>query len=129
MGFIQGYGFSDTHMALYPPQEWALVDFDNVSVVYLRRVPENQALISTTEYRFIRRGLPSQLAGASFNGLPETTRLGFELELERCLAEQPRNVYCLSGKAGHQKARGNVEAAIGLPQPGAGDATRRTRRR
>ncbi|HTT70577.1 MAG TPA: hypothetical protein VMG32_05090 [Anaeromyxobacteraceae bacterium] len=111
MTYQPGQGFSDTHALLYPKSEWAQVFFDNVSVVYLRRIPQNAALIEQFEYRSLRRGLPANF-GAEFRGLDAATRASFESEIDRCLRENPRCAYCLVGKAAFEQARGDHAAAL-----------------
>lgn len=91
-------GFIDSHLLYYPPQDWALVFFDNASVLFVRRIPEHQSIIEKYEYRYIRRGLPANYA-ASYKGLSEEVRSSFEKEFNRCLDLVPRNTYCLVGKS------------------------------
>ena len=105
--------FSDSYAALYPRGEWAQVFFDNASVVYLRRNPENQTIIGSHEYKVLNRGLPPSL-GAELKGLPAEARLAFESELDRCIAENPRCLYCLIGKASFYRARGENGRALDL---------------
>lgn len=108
-------GFSDTHMYLYPPSEWAQVFFDNVSVVYLRRIEANRAIIAEHEYKVLRRGLPANF-GARFQGLPEPVRAQYEAEIDRCLKENPRSAFCMVGKASFYDARKEPDRAIELLQ-------------
>jgi len=127
MIYDPAHGFSDTHALMFPQSDWAQVFFDNASVVYLRRVPENAAIIARHEYRALRRGLPPNF-GAQFQGLPDATRAAHEAELDRCLAENPRCAYCLVGKAAFHHRRGNDGAAVEMLQhalavnPTAGEA-------
>jgi hypothetical protein len=113
MVFDPTHGFGDTHILLYPPEEWAQVFFDNASVVYLRRIPENQAIIEKYAYKTLRRGLPANF-GAAFEGLTGKMRSMFESELDRCVAENPRCVYCLVGKSAFHRSRNDTKAALGL---------------
>jgi hypothetical protein len=106
-------GFSDTHMYLYPPPEWAQVFFDNVSVVYLRRIEANRAIIAAHEYQLLRRGLPATF-GARFQGVPDAVRAQYELEIDRCLKENPRSVFCMVGKASFYDVRKQHDRAIEL---------------
>lgn len=64
-------------------RELALVWFDDVSLVYLRRTPENSELIRRYEYRYVR---PTDL-GLRFTDLSEPARLA--AELERNIKENP----------------------------------------
>jgi lipopolysaccharide biosynthesis regulator YciM len=91
------------------------VFFDNVSVVYLRRVPENAAIIERQEYRSLRRGLPPNF-GAEMQGIPDATRAAHEAELDRCLSENPRCVYCMVGKAAFHRRRGHDDVAVEMLQ-------------
>ncbi len=109
--------FSDTYAALYPREEWAQVFFDNASVVFLRRTPENQPIIDRYEYRSLNRGLPPSL-GAELAGLSAESRSAIEVELDRCLNENPRCIYCLIGKASFARERGDTRTALELLERG-----------
>jgi hypothetical protein len=100
----------DIDSLYYPRSDWALTCFDGVSVVYLRRIPEHAAVIEKSEYRYIERALPASY-GASMEGLTEKARLGWRLELERCLNEQPENIYCRLGKAAFLEKDGKRDEA------------------
>jgi hypothetical protein len=100
----------DIDSLYYPRSDWALTCFDGVSVVYLRRIPEHAAIIEKSEYHFIERGLPASF-GASMEGLSDTARMGWRLELERCLNEQPENIYCRLGKAAFLEKDGKRDEA------------------
>jgi hypothetical protein len=104
-------GFLDTSRLLLPSSEWALVYFDNCSVVYLRRIPEHEAAIREHEYHYLQRGLPANY-GAEMQGLPEVTRLGIRLEARRCAQEQPWNVYCHAVTASYLLAEDHLQEAL-----------------
>lgn len=82
--------YTDLDAILYPKQDWALVDFDDASVVIVRRLPENAALIGEHEYKVLRPGLPPNFI---------VKEPGAAAEVERCLAENPRNRFCLEIKS------------------------------
>jgi hypothetical protein len=90
-------GFESMHDAWLPRQEWALVDFDNGSALYLRRGPGNAERIQRDEYRVLMRPYPAD-AGAS-PALGATEVAAFAAEIDRCLFDHPRNVYCRLGRA------------------------------
>jgi hypothetical protein len=105
--------FSDSNAALFPPDEWAQVFFDNVSVVYARRSERNRALIEQYEYHSLRRGLPANF-GANMKGLGDADRAAISADLERCLAANPRCVWCMVGKAAFAHSHGDDAAALQL---------------
>jgi hypothetical protein len=107
----QQLGFVDSHEFYYPKSDWALVYFDQVSVLYLRRIPAHQDIISQFEYHFIRRGLPANF-GSEMKDLPEPVRAGFEAELDQCLRRYSNNIYCLVGKSTFLKSRGQLTEAL-----------------
>jgi hypothetical protein len=112
----------DPHLRLAPSKDWAVVFADNAAIVYVRRVPENAALIAAHEYRALYRGVPAVYPGLFESGTPEFRRL-FEQELDRCLAEAPDSDYCILGKAAfHLKRHEEAQAAALLktrtPRPG-----------
>lgn len=109
----QQYGMMDYNDLMLPRNEWAPVYMDQVSVVYLRRIPQHDAVIREREYYFLRRGLPAGY-GASYPNLSPETRRGIELELDRCLKDLPRHVYCSVGKATFLRSRGSNLEAIRL---------------
>ncbi len=104
-----GVGTIDSRDIDYPRAEWALVFLDNVSVVYLRRAPENAGIIAAHEYRMLRRGLPAGWGAQP--GLPEPLRRELREETGRCLRETPENVYCLQSRAAFLGADGKPDEA------------------
>ena len=104
-------GFLDTSRLLLPQAEWALVYFDNCSVLYLRRIPEQEAAIKEHEYHYLQRGLPANY-GSEMKGIPEKTRVGMRLEAQRCEREQPWNVYCHAVTASYLMQEGHPEDAL-----------------
>jgi hypothetical protein len=94
--------YTDTDLINYPVQDWALVYFDTVSVVLLRRTEQNLPIIREHEYHFLRPGMPS-IGGAEW-----------ETEADRCLRENPRNSYCLRVKLAFAESRGESEQATRL---------------
>ena len=115
MSYQPQIGFIDTQEYLYMRSEWALVFFDEVTVVYVRRIPEHENLIREHEYHFVKRGFPANY-GAEFAGLSDGVRRGFELEFDRCLRDSPRNVYCLTGKAAFLELRSRPQEALSMLQ-------------
>ncbi len=111
--FQPGKGFSDTHQLLYPSEEWAQVFFDNASVLYVRKIPRNAALIQKWGFNFVRRGLPANFA-ASFKGVLDEVRHAFEIEFDQCLRNSPENFYCLVGKSAFLRVRGQIREALEL---------------
>jgi tetratricopeptide (TPR) repeat protein len=111
--YIKDVGFLDYNELLYEKKDWALVYFDEISVLYLRRTNENEKIIKRYEYRFLKRGLPPNY-GASFAGLSEEVREGIEEDLNRCLLQNSDLSYCLIGKAAFFRNRKKSVEALNL---------------
>ena len=85
------YG-ADLHAPYYPKSEWAVVFFDEASMLYLKRVPENQQTIERFEYHVLSR---SQIPEATWRFLKsDEARQTFRTEVSRCLSDQPENRFC-----------------------------------
>jgi hypothetical protein len=105
--------FVDQQEAYYPRSRWALVYFDDVSVLYLRRIPEHARAIEEHEYRHLRRGSPATY-GALMKGVRPEDRAAIEAEVDRCLRELPTNEYCATAKSAYLRERGDPLAALGV---------------
>lgn len=110
---IPGVGFIDSHASFAPKKDWALVFFDDASLVYLRRIPEHKKIIQEHEYKYLYHGLPANFAAVT-PGLTDEFKAGFEHELDRCLRNLPENTYCLLGKAAFHKQRQQSDEALRL---------------
>jgi hypothetical protein len=116
--------FVDAHHGPFPRADWALVHFDGNSVIYLRRIPENQDLIRRFEYKTIYRNTPPD-APLMTSSLNTTYLTNFENEVDRCLSEDPKILYCLIGKASILEKTGRLKEAVGfLTQAQAGTEDR-----
>jgi hypothetical protein len=100
----------DVSRLLLPESDWALVFFDNCSVVYLRRIPEHAAVIATHEYHALQRGLPANYGPAAL-GMRDETRKAIRQEAESCTRQQPWNVYCHATVASFLLRDGHAEEA------------------
>lgn len=89
---IQNIGWRDILEEYTPRSEWALVYFDDVSLVMTRRVPGNAELIRAHEYTLLRPNLPPELYPRSPWRTPESDKV-FEAEIARCLEKSPVR-YC-----------------------------------
>ena len=67
---------------LYPSKEWALVYFGNYGMVFLKRIPPNEAWIRSFEYQFLRLDDPGLITEARTS---EPFRLGLAAEIGRRL--------------------------------------------
>jgi len=114
-GYNPQSGFIDTHDFFFPRTEWALVYFDAISVVYLRRIPAHAAAISQYEYHAIKRGTPANM-GASWNKISEPLRALYEHEFDSCLTQSLTNTYCFIGKSAFLRRRGDTQGALKLLQ-------------
>ncbi len=101
----------DASRLLLPRSEWALVFFDNCSVVYLRRIPEHAAAISRYEYLALQRGLPASY-GALTPDLTPFTRLQIRADAQRCARDQPWNIYCHAAMGSYLLTDGRLEDAL-----------------
>lgn len=103
----------DSHEYFFPRDKWALVFFDNVSVLYIRRIPAHEKIIETYEYKTIRRGLPAGY-GAFFPGLSDEERKANKEELLICLKRHQSNLFCKIGLAAFYQKEQNLPAARAL---------------
>jgi len=96
--FVPGLGFRDLIVEYLPLADWALVFFDDISVVVVRRIPEHAALVAGHEYQLLHPNLPptnylyGQRRSAEQDGR-------FASEVERCRSELPDGLFCLIADA------------------------------
>ena len=101
---VRGAEVLDLADVLFPRDTWALVHFDNAGVVRVRRIPEHEAIIAAHEYRLLKPGLPG---GWYLDHVTDPeSRARLEAEVDRCLREEPDNVWCLA-----------LALALGRPAP------------
>lgn len=86
-------GFQDPLLALAPPERWALVFFDDASLVYVRRTPEWEPFIEAHELKLLQHGRPPELIASGILKNPEV-KSSLEKELARCLLWKPTPRYC-----------------------------------
>lgn len=91
------HGPLDPMQIWYPSKEWAIVAFDEASVLLLRRNSGNDELIQKYEYKYILHGRLPTYSSNEFQG-NEEEKEGFRKEILRCRKEAPKNLYCLSSK-------------------------------
>lgn len=91
--YIENLGFLDAFASLLPQEEWSMVYFDDISVVFLRRIPEHTALIEEHSIRILKPNVPPGNYILSPRRTPENDRQFFK-ELERCRKEEPENIHC-----------------------------------
>lgn len=85
-------GYRNAITEYLPKEEWALVYFDDISVVVIRRIPEHAEVIARHEYELLYPNLP---VGNFLRMKPTGERLArYRHEIERCLTELPHNVFC-----------------------------------
>lgn len=90
--------------------EWALVYFDDVAAVVVKRTPENAPLIAAHEYREVNPRDALRRA-ASLGGLTGEQRALFEQEVERAVRDAPDSIRAHVLRALVLRARGELEAA------------------
>ena len=88
--FIQDYGFLDSIEEFLPKEDWALVFFDEISIVVLKRIPAHQKIIDQFEYKYLKPNLPHYLLFQE-----QTDHSVLKEELDRCFKLFPENFYCL----------------------------------
>jgi hypothetical protein len=102
--------FVDRVSEFYPPDQWALVDFDQISMVLVRKFAEHQELIAKNEYKFLKPHLPPDhyLFSQSRNKADDQI---FVSEVERCLRQHPELPHCWAAKSAWVRAAGDKNEA------------------
>lgn len=102
--------FVDRVSEFYPPDQWALVDFDQISMVLVRKITEHQELIAQNEYRFLKPHLPPDhyLFSQTRNKADDQI---FVSEIERCLVQHPDLPHCWAAKSAWVRAAGDKNEA------------------
>ena len=78
-----------------PPDEWAVLFWDDVSVVTVRRVPAHAAAIAAHEYTMLRPALPYNLFLRDMQSWTGEQVVRFRSEVLRCNARRgDTNLYC-----------------------------------
>lgn len=90
---VPGLGFRDLIEEYLPAEGWALVYWDDISVLVVRRIPEHAQVIKDHEYKLLRPNLPPGNLLAYGKPKPELLRT-YAREIERCLAERPHDPVC-----------------------------------
>ncbi|MBP9708385.1 MAG: hypothetical protein KBD78_12140 [Oligoflexales bacterium] len=93
--FIQGKGFRDIISEYNPIEQWALVYFDNLSVIVVKKIPEHANLISEYEYKILKPQFPPNVYIRSEHR-NEINDKAFLAELDRCLHLNADSVFCQS---------------------------------
>ena len=79
--------FHTTSALLFPPKDWALVHWDDVSMLFLRRTEARAEALGDSEYRFVQpEDTQATLRRASVD---DAFRAGLIDDLQRKLAEHP----------------------------------------
>jgi hypothetical protein len=86
-------GYRDLIEEYTPNDQWALVYFDDVAMVLLRRTPENARIIAENEYTVLRPNIPVEWIARGAARNPERTAT-FKKELERCLQQAVKVTWC-----------------------------------
>jgi hypothetical protein len=97
---IGGVGYRDVLEEYTPRADWALVHFDDVALVLVRRVPEHAQIIARHEYEHLRPNIPPAFfAAMAKNNIDK--RAGIQWELARC-ARAEKVAWCeaLAGMIG-----------------------------
>ncbi len=95
---VPGLGHRDVIEEWLPRAQWAVVYWDDLSVLVVRRIPEHARLIAEHEYRYLRPNLPPGefLAGGRARGIDEIR--GFSREVQRCRRERPHDERCAAAE-------------------------------
>lgn len=90
---VAGLGYRNAITEYLPKEQWALVYFDDISVVVVRRIPEHASVIERHEYRYLYPNLPP---GNFLRMRPDASKLArYREEVERCLHDEPTNAFCM----------------------------------
>ena len=88
-------GWRDIIREFTPLDEWALLFWDDVSVVSARRTPAHAAAIEMHEYRMLRPALPYNLFLTEMESWKSEEVRRFRFEILRCNARRGHtNLYC-----------------------------------
>lgn len=105
---VGNLGYRNAITEYLPKEHWALVYFDDISVVVIRRTPEHAAVIERHEYQLLYPNLPP---GNFLRMQPTGERLArYQREIATCLQDEPDNAFCLRTK---QMADAYVAAGAG----------------
>ncbi len=85
--------FIDGLSVIFPAQEWALVYFDDISTVLIKRIPAHQAIIQKNEFLYLKPQLPGTFSLRS-SRQDAVSDVVFKNELTRCRTNEPLNVIC-----------------------------------
>ncbi|MCB0384228.1 MAG: hypothetical protein KDD43_02450, partial [Bdellovibrionales bacterium] len=105
--------FVDRVSEFYPLDTWALVDFDNLAMVLLKRTSDHQQLIEENEYRFLKPHLPPDhyLFSKQRSASADQTYLN---EIDRCLQNHPQLPHCWAAKSAWTRSEGDKSQAPAL---------------
>jgi hypothetical protein len=107
--YIEGIGFEDAIAPLFPPEQWAIVYFDDISTVLVRRIPEHQAIIRDNEFVLLRPHIPANHYVVSKSRSPEKDAR-FIAELSRCERNEPENLHCAIAHSARLRLWDNASA-------------------
>ncbi|MCB0367356.1 MAG: hypothetical protein H6624_00100 [Bdellovibrionaceae bacterium] len=105
--------FEDKVKEFYPPADWALVDFDNLAMVLVKRIPEHQHLIANNEYLHLKPHLPPDHYLFGSDRSRETDQI-YLREIERCLKHHPQLPHCWAAKSAWTRSEGDKTQAPAL---------------
>lgn len=90
-------GYRNAITEYLPAAQWALVYFDDISIVVVRRISAHAALIASHEYRLL---VPSVPPGTFLRMQPAGERLErYRSEIAMCLRDEPENKFCRQSQA------------------------------
>lgn len=93
MRYTRELGFEDPTFPYFPPEEWAVVYFDDSSVVHLRRIPEHKKIIAENEFTILKPHMPVSAYLQAKSRTSESDRR-FADEVARCRRQEPENLHC-----------------------------------
>ena len=99
--------FLDKVSEYYPPAQWALVNFDLISMFLVRRTTANQLMIQNHEYRYLKPHIPPGSVLDKIRQSPDQVAV-FQNEAERCVKREPEQWNCVAALAEIAKLRGDV---------------------
>ncbi|MFK7874029.1 MAG: tetratricopeptide repeat protein, partial [Oligoflexales bacterium] len=98
---------------IMPPKRWSMVFFSNKIAVYVRNIPEHQDIIASYQYKYLHPGYPAHVPFIKTQNQPHKEE-ELALEVERCLSDTPRNMYCIATQSEIFMKKDNIDMAINI---------------
>lgn len=100
--------FHERREAFFPKRKWALVFYDTYYTVLVSRTPEHEEIIRNNEFHLLVPHRRPNSYFAAENRTPESNGL-FKKEVDRCFANDRKNVDCAIALASLERRTGGAE--------------------